>query len=483
MRSDSVVFINDLESDRQYSGWPKSLKQFLQPMFPGSLRQVARNAFNLVFCFDPASLEGEELAEYITLFLENLVPVRLGVVLVSAADTGEEVGMVLTRGFYYIAENYSGRQALKWLLKVQSSMSVEAARVAMETEFPDAPLDVLEESSTHTMEAAAFFKGTGLRLLPQVLLNGVLLDLEEDLEAAIVGQLQQQTFLLQRWIYMKKITDSTDLYEYFMNRPNVLKRLNHHVTASGSLQLDLSASLSQPIPDLMDFRSFSVHSMSALLAHRMTYYTSQNDEFAVRPLSVWIVADLSSVQGRTVTLNALSYLEENSRVQFGVLHNPSCPRGSSLARAVVAAEMNGWASVGQLLSLLSSPPDHPLAALRDAHESDVTDDAELDSVLAAHIIYCRHVLGLQGGQTALLANGRVSHCEVYHYHILVIWSNSGCGLTGCAFIFHTTVDWSTGRGGELLSRRLCHACPAGELLSRSCRGGGTRERDGHRHIP
>ena len=36
----------------------------------------------------------------------------------SAADTGEEVGMVLTRGFYYIAENYSGRQALKWLLKV-----------------------------------------------------------------------------------------------------------------------------------------------------------------------------------------------------------------------------------------------------------------------------------------------------------------------------------------------------------------------------
>jgi UDP-glucose:glycoprotein glucosyltransferase len=202
MRSDSVVFINDLESDRQYSGWPKSLKQFLQPMFPGSLRQVARNAFNLVFCFDPASLEGEELAEYITLFLENLVPVRLGVVLVSAADTGEEVGMVLTRGFYYIAENYSGRQALKWLLKVQSSMSVEAARVAMETEFPDAPLDVLEESSTHTMEAAAFFKGTGLRLLPQVLLNGVLLDLEEDLEAAIVGQLQQQTFLLQRWIYM-----------------------------------------------------------------------------------------------------------------------------------------------------------------------------------------------------------------------------------------------------------------------------------------
>ena len=72
--------------------------QFLQPAFPGSLRQVARNTFNLVwlsnivcvcacadvghvvwpqvFCFDPNSQEGVELVEYIALFLDNLVPVR-----------------------------------------------------------------------------------------------------------------------------------------------------------------------------------------------------------------------------------------------------------------------------------------------------------------------------------------------------------------------------------------------------------------------
>ena len=134
--------------------------QFLQPTFPGSLRQVARNAFNLVgaggfhgyvvvgraphsqvFCFDPASPEGVELTEYIALFLDNLVPVRsayttsfplppsspnqhiavvlrLGVILVSATDEEEEVGAVMTRGFYYIAEHYSGRQALMWLLQV-----------------------------------------------------------------------------------------------------------------------------------------------------------------------------------------------------------------------------------------------------------------------------------------------------------------------------------------------------------------------------
>ena len=47
-----------------------------------------------------------------------MVDFRLGVMLVSAADTENEVGVVLTRGFYYIAEHYSGRRALKWLMQV-----------------------------------------------------------------------------------------------------------------------------------------------------------------------------------------------------------------------------------------------------------------------------------------------------------------------------------------------------------------------------
>lgn len=37
------------------------------------------------------------------------------------------------------------------------------------------------------------------------------------------------------------------------------------------------------------------------------------DEFAVRPLSVWLVADLGTVQGRQVAQNALSYLVGNSK--------------------------------------------------------------------------------------------------------------------------------------------------------------------------
>lgn len=46
------------------------------------------------------------------------VSIRLGVLLVSAADADQKVSNVLTRGFYYISEHYTGRQALDWLLEV-----------------------------------------------------------------------------------------------------------------------------------------------------------------------------------------------------------------------------------------------------------------------------------------------------------------------------------------------------------------------------
>lgn len=36
----------------------------------------------------------------------------------SGTDAEQEVGTVLTRGFYYISEQYTGRQALDWLLEV-----------------------------------------------------------------------------------------------------------------------------------------------------------------------------------------------------------------------------------------------------------------------------------------------------------------------------------------------------------------------------
>ena len=48
IRDSAVNWINDIERDSQYSRWSNSLMDLLRPTFPGMLRQVRRNLFNLV---------------------------------------------------------------------------------------------------------------------------------------------------------------------------------------------------------------------------------------------------------------------------------------------------------------------------------------------------------------------------------------------------------------------------------------------------
>lgn len=51
-------------------------------------------------------------------------------------------------------------------------------------------------------EASHFFASKGFTSVPQVLVNGVSLDLEEeDLETAIVTHMQRQTFTLQQALF------------------------------------------------------------------------------------------------------------------------------------------------------------------------------------------------------------------------------------------------------------------------------------------
>jgi len=41
-------YINDLERDRKYSGWPSSVQDLLRPTFPGMLRHIRKNLFHMV---------------------------------------------------------------------------------------------------------------------------------------------------------------------------------------------------------------------------------------------------------------------------------------------------------------------------------------------------------------------------------------------------------------------------------------------------
>lgn len=48
LRDSAINWVNDIENDSKYSRWSPNLMDLLRPTFPGMVRQIRRNLFNLV---------------------------------------------------------------------------------------------------------------------------------------------------------------------------------------------------------------------------------------------------------------------------------------------------------------------------------------------------------------------------------------------------------------------------------------------------
>ena len=67
--------------------------------------------------FDPWSKSGVEMLEYVKLFLDHLVPARIGLVLLP--DPSQEAAVAVCQGFAYLSNRLSPREGLRWLIKVK----------------------------------------------------------------------------------------------------------------------------------------------------------------------------------------------------------------------------------------------------------------------------------------------------------------------------------------------------------------------------
>lgn len=67
---------------------------------------------------DPLSTAGIEMVEYVKLFLDHLVPARVGIVLLP--DPENKPAVAICQGFAFLVANLSPREGLRWLMKVCS---------------------------------------------------------------------------------------------------------------------------------------------------------------------------------------------------------------------------------------------------------------------------------------------------------------------------------------------------------------------------
>merc|ERR1712019_298811 len=72
--NDEVIWLNDVEKDKRYSQFSRSLNDFLRPTFPGVLRRLRYNYLNLEIFIDQTLPDIDIINDLVETMFENNLP-------------------------------------------------------------------------------------------------------------------------------------------------------------------------------------------------------------------------------------------------------------------------------------------------------------------------------------------------------------------------------------------------------------------------
>ena len=114
-----IIWLNNIEKDKRYQGWPEETGALLQRTFPGQLPQVRRDIHNVVIPLeltDPKDIE--LLVESISIFVKRGVPIRFGIVPTVSSQVAKDQAAVI----YHLLDTYGLSAVLSYLSKVGSHL-------------------------------------------------------------------------------------------------------------------------------------------------------------------------------------------------------------------------------------------------------------------------------------------------------------------------------------------------------------------------
>ncbi|XP_011488137.1 UDP-glucose:glycoprotein glucosyltransferase 2 isoform X3 [Oryzias latipes] len=441
IRHPAIMWMNDIENDHIYQNWPSGLQELLRATFPGVIRQIRRNFFNLVLFLDPLQEESVELLKLAELFYKHKIPLRIGFVFVvnprDDIDGFSDAGVGFYRLLNYIADEYDVPQAVMSMISLYSKMDVGGTLSAgtisayLKRKYPKAnPENIPGAESEYDYkrkDGALFYKKSGLDALPLALFNGIPLNPDEmdpeELETIILQRIMDSTTAFQRAVFVGQLTEGLDVVDYLMEQPNVVPRMNPLILSTDRKYLDFTG---RPVVD--DWNDTSMFSFmdsrdrTAVMAKRMKYFT-KTDEDGMTAVSIWIVGDFEKVPGRKLLLNALKHVQRASPgMRLGVIDNPSgkpSEDNTVLYRAVWASlltQKNKAAAefVQKLLKEESIQLLQQKTKIKDLLMQGMDVDAfekkfntlEVDFIRSQQL-FCQDVLKLLPGQRAVISNGRI----------------------------------------------------------------------------
>ncbi|KAH9848797.1 glycosyltransferase family 24 protein [Lenzites betulinus] len=425
-----IGWLNDIENDERYIGWGAKLRILLRQLYPGQFPTVKFNLFNIVLAADLSQGSTIEfLGGTVNQLIHRGLPFRWGV----APLVETEEGARMARLFAYLLKTFGSEDTLAFFLSLsqkdvppeQLSPVVRWDRVrasfnqllAAKEDLPEGTethLDTVLEGSEGDLENARTYAvrlSATLASAPQghAFVNGKHYDLDDEFLRYLQGEISTQLQHLQIKIHKGEIKeeDAGQISTYFYDLPTTAKRRNiyiHPAQKAGSLRI-------YSLPELIERNG--LNSTAGAFVHPIE---SENV-----PITMYVVADLDSEDGRAFVKEALESVVPGSLSRVSFVHSPSAQPSSNSDDSVTSSTILARLIAGDVLSTYTPERLLSLLRLNDAaegeHGSQQVFSQRLEDVLAdlpasekVYLDACSLVvrqLGLKAGEHAVIVNGRV----------------------------------------------------------------------------
>jgi UDP-glucose:glycoprotein glucosyltransferase len=319
IRDTSIQWLNDLESrsDNKYAYWARNVEDILRPTYPGMMRSIAKNFFNMIFIVDAASEESKMLLKTAESFYVNDVPIRIGFVFVTTnqkeVDGFKDASVALYRAYNYIKVTLnSAAKALSFITDVYAKagdnqdVSADIIVKAFKKKFPkEKDLDDIfgiesdyDEGRLLSME---YYNKIGLKHLPQVLINGYPLtpaELEaEAFEESVITKVMYLTSDIQMAVHKGQLTNSMPLLDWLMKKETIMARLNMRILSTERTFLQVNNFKKDDLDFIDNIRYMTPASGGG---------GGDND---INFITLWIVGDPDTEIGRKLIYDSIEFGE------------------------------------------------------------------------------------------------------------------------------------------------------------------------------
>ncbi|KAI1428978.1 UDP-glucose:glycoprotein glucosyltransferase [Xylaria sp. FL1777] len=314
-----IIWLNNIEKDKRYAGFSRSLSMLMQISYMGQIPQVRRDIFNLVVPVDFSNADDVSLVvERLQGLVKRALPVRFGLVPLTPTKKAEERAKLV----YYLTENYGLSTVMSFLeLFMTGDKATQSEHAgfdkATKNRKPKGDADELSFNDILTSEdyesQLQLAKHWVERLqahtdVPPVFLDGYAIPREANWLQTMSMRLSADLQQVQGRVYMGTIPDDMWLPSLFLE--NALARRNPYTYPDND---------DNPLKVLNVHKIYSEHDD---LFSRVPSIEADADTTKETWAVFTLVADFSSPSGLQLLHSLLAFRRSNPGVRVDIVHNP-----------------------------------------------------------------------------------------------------------------------------------------------------------------